>query len=122
LYNKNNQQEEERSEVVMGIKRRQYSKEQKEEMVQKALSGKSILALGKENNISPGLINRWRRQYLDGELSNNNNQEIKKLETQVGKLEQMIGKLTMENYILKKEKEYLLRGKKRIHLLLPVLI
>jgi len=33
----------------MGIKRRQYSKEQKEEMVQKALSGKSILALGKEN-------------------------------------------------------------------------
>ena len=52
----------------MGIKRRQYSKEQKEEMVQKTLSGKSILALGKENNISPGLINRWRRQYLDGEL------------------------------------------------------
>jgi transposase-like protein len=45
LYNKNNQQE--------------------EEMVQKALNGKSILELGKENNISPGLINRWRRQYLD---------------------------------------------------------
>jgi len=41
-------------------------------MVQKALNGKSILALGKENNLSPGLINRWRRQYLDGELSNNN--------------------------------------------------
>jgi transposase-like protein len=49
---------------TMGIKKRKYSKEQKEEMVQKALSGKSILALGKENNISPGLINRWRRQYL----------------------------------------------------------
>jgi transposase-like protein len=112
LYNKNNQQEEERSEVVMGIKRRQYSKEQKEEMVQKALSGKSILVLGKENNLSPGLINRWRRQYLDGELSNNNDQEVKKLETQVAKLEQMIGKLTMENYILKKEKEYLLQKKK----------
>jgi transposase-like protein len=112
LYNKNNQQEEERSEVVMGIKRRQYSKEQKEEMVQKALSGKSILALGKEHNLSPGLINRWRRQYLDGELSNNNDQEVKKIETQVAKLEQMIGKLTMENYILKKEKEYLLQKKK----------
>ena len=111
MYNKNNQQEEERSEVVMGIKRRQYSKEQKEEMVQKALSGKSILALGKENNLSPGLINRWKRQYLDGELSNTD-QEIKKLETQVAKLEQMIGKLTMENYILKKEKEYLLPRKK----------
>jgi len=45
----------------MGIKRRQYSREQKEEMVQKALSGKSILALGTEYNLSPGLINRWRR-------------------------------------------------------------
>ena len=65
-------------------------------MVQKALSGKSILALGKENNISPELINRWKRQYLDGELSNNNDQEVKKLETQVAKLEQMIGKLTMD--------------------------
>jgi len=96
----------------MGIKRRQYSREQKEEMVQKALSGKSILELGKENDISPGLINRWRRQYLDGELSDNNDQEIKKLQIQVAKLEQMIGKLTMENYILKKEKEYILQKKK----------
>ena len=96
----------------MGIKRRQYSKEQKEEIVQKILSGKSILELGKENNLSPGLINRCKRQYLDGELSNNNDQEIKKLEIQVGKLEQMIGKLTMENYILKKEKEYILQRKK----------
>ena len=97
----------------MGIKRRQYSKEQKEEMVQKALSDKSVLELGKENNISPGLINRWRRQYLNGELNgNNNNQEIKKLQIKIDKLEQMIGKLTMENYILKKEKEYLLQRKK----------
>ena len=97
----------------MGIKRRQYSKEQKEEMVQKALSDKSVLELGKENNISPGLIDRWRRQYLNGELNgNNNNQEIKKLQIKIDKLEQMIGKLTMENYILKKEKEYLLQRKK----------
>ena len=73
---------------------------------------KRILALGKEHNIFPGLINRWKRQYLDGELSGNNNQEVKKIETQVGKLEQMIGKLTMENYILKKEKEYILQRKK----------
>jgi transposase-like protein len=79
----------------MGIKKRQYSKEQKEEMVQKALSGKSVLELGKENNISPGLINRWKRQYLGGELKDNNDQEIKKLQIQVAKLEQMIGKLTM---------------------------
>jgi len=97
----------------MGIKKRKYSKEQKEEIVQRALSGEKVMELGKENNISPGLINRWKRQYLDGELINNNtDQEVKKLQTQVGKLEQMIGKLTMENYILKKEKEYIRKRKK----------
>jgi transposase-like protein len=97
----------------MGIKKRKYSKEQKEEIVQRALSGERVLELGKENNISPGLINRWKRQYLDGELINNNtDQEVKKLQTQVAKLEQMIGKLTMENYILKKEKEYIQKRKK----------
>ena len=96
----------------MGIKKRKYSKEQKEEIVQRVLSDERTLQLGKENNISPGLINRWKRQYLDGELGNNSNQEVKKLQMQVGKLEQMIGKLTMENYLLKKEKEYLLQRKK----------
>ena len=94
------------------VKKRKYSHEFKEEIVQRALSGERILALGKEYNISPALINRWKRQYLDGELSNNTNQEVKKLETQVGKLEQMFGKLTMENYILKKEKEYILQREK----------
>jgi transposase-like protein len=96
----------------MGIKKRKHSQEFKEEIVQRALNGERILALGKEYNLSPGLINRWKRQYLHGELSSNTNQEVKKLETQVAKLEQMIGKLTMENYILKKEKEFILQKKK----------
>ena len=112
MYNKVTSKKEQGGAKLMGIKKRKYSKEQKEEIVQRVLSGERILELGKENNISPGLINRWRRQYLDGELNGNNNQEIKKLETQVAKLEQMIGKLTMENYILKKEKEYILQRKK----------
>ena len=64
----------------MDIKKWKYSQEQKEEIVQRALSGERILQLGKEYNISPGLINRWKRQYLDGELSNNTDQEVKKLE------------------------------------------
>ena len=63
----------------MGIKKRKYFKEQKEEIIQRALSGKRVLELGKENNLSPGLISRWKRQYLDRELINNNtDQEIKK--------------------------------------------
>ena len=104
----------------MGAKKRKYSKEQKEEIVQRALSGERVLVLGKENNIFPGLINRWKRQYLDGELSNNTNQEVKKLETQVAKLEQMIGKLTMGTTFLKKRKNTYYRRKKRVHPSLPV--
>ena len=61
----------------MGIKRKKYSKEEKKEIVQRALSGEMILVLGKEHNISPDLISRWKRQYLDGELSGNTNQEVK---------------------------------------------
>ena len=97
----------------MGVKKRQYTKEQKQELVQALLSGQTALELGKEHNISPGLINRWRRQYLNGQLSeNNNNKKINKLQQEIAKLEQMIGKLTMENYLLKKEKEYIIQRKK----------
>ena len=97
----------------MGITRRQYTKEQKEEIIQSLLSGQTALQLGREHHISPGLINRWKRQYLDGTLNqNNNNQEINKLKKEIAKLEQMIGKLTMENYLLKKEKEYIIQQKK----------
>ena len=97
----------------MGINRRQYTKEQKEEIVQALLSGQTALGLGREHNISPGLINRWKRQYLNGELNqNNNDQKINKLKKEIASLEQMIGKLTMENYVLKKEKEYIIQQKK----------
>jgi transposase-like protein len=97
----------------MGLKKRQYTKEQKEELVQALLNGQTALGLGREHNISPGLINRWKRQYLNGQLGeNNNNQKINKLQKEIAKLEQMIGKLTMENYILKKEKEYMIQTKK----------
>jgi transposase-like protein len=97
----------------MGIKKRQYTKEQKEELVQALLNGQTALELGREHNISPGLINRWKRQYLNGQLSENNNkQKINKLKKEIAKLEQMIGKLTMENYVLKKEKECITQRKK----------
>ena len=97
----------------MGIKKRQYTKEQKEELVQALLSGQTALGLGREHNISPSLINRWKRQYLNGQLGkNDNNQKINKLQKEIAKLEQMIGKLTIGNYVLKKEKEYLIQRKK----------
>ena len=49
---------------IMSIHRRKYSKEFKIEMVENALSGRSILELAKENDIYPGLTTKWKKQYL----------------------------------------------------------
>ena len=98
----------------MSVHRRKYSKEFKMEMVEAVLSGKSPLALGKENDIRPNLITRWKKQYLEGRFHGNseNDTQLRKLKTKICELEQMIGKITMENYILKKEKEFIARAKK----------
>ena len=98
----------------MSIHRRKYSKEFKMEMVEAALSGQSPLVIGKNNNLNPNLISRWKRQYLSGRFHGNskNDTELRKLKIKVCELEQMVGKLTMENYILKKEKEFIAQAKK----------
>ena len=98
----------------MVVHRRKFSKEFKMEMVEALLSGKSLLVLGKENDINPNMISRWKRQYLSGafhETSKTDN-ELRKLKVKLCELEQMVGKLTMENYILKKEKEFIASAKK----------
>lgn len=98
----------------MSIHRKQYSQEFKMEMVEAALYRKSPLVLGKENNLNPNLISRWKRQYLNGKFHGNseNDTELRKLKIKICELEQMVGKLTMENYILKKEKEFIAQAKK----------
>ena len=98
----------------MSITRRQYSEQFKIKMVEAALSGQSPLVLGKENSLNPNLISRWKRQYLGGKFhsKSESDTELKKLKIKVCELEQMVGKLTMENYILKKEKEYIAAAKK----------
>jgi transposase len=94
--------------------RRKYSKEFKMELVEAVLSGKSPLVLGKENDIAPNMISRWKRQYLDGKFhgTSRTDTELRKLKVKICELEQMVGKLTMENYILKKEKEFIAQAKK----------
>ena len=65
----------------MSVHRRKYSKEFKMEMVEAVLSGKSPLALGKENDIRPNLITRWKKQYLEGRFHGNseNDTQLRKV-------------------------------------------
>ena len=65
----------------MVVHRRKFSKEFKMEMVEALLSGKSSLVLGKENDINPNMISRWKRQYLSGAFhgTSKTDNELRKL-------------------------------------------
>ena len=98
----------------MVSKRRKYTKDFKIEIVESVLKGRSILEVAKKNEIYPGLITRWKRQYMNGDFhgSSASDIELRKLKLKICELEQMVGKLTMENYLLKKEKEFIAQRRK----------
>jgi hypothetical protein len=62
----------------------------------------------------PRLITKWKRQYLGGEFHGTkaSDIELRKLKLKICELEQMVGKLTMENYLLKKEKDFAIQRRK----------
>ena len=98
----------------MSKHRRKYTRDFKVEMVESVLKGRSILELAKENEIYPGLITRWKSQYMEGKFHGTSatDTELHKLKLKVCELEQMVGKLTMENYLLKKEKDFAIAMRK----------
>ena len=98
----------------MSKHRRKYTKDFKVEIVESILKGANILEVARENEIYPGLISKWKRQYLEGEFHGTkaSDIELRKLKLKICELEQMIGKLTMENYLLKKEKDFALQRRK----------
>jgi len=98
----------------MSIHRRKYTKDFKIELVERVLSGKSTLEVASEEGLNPDQITRWKKQYLGGKFhgTSNSDSELRKLKLKICELEQMLGKLTMENYLLKKEKEFIAAAKK----------
>ena len=98
----------------MGKKRRKYSKELKVELVEKVLAGRETLEVARDEGISPSLINKWKKQYMEGKYHGTSatDSELRKFKVKNCELEQMVGKLTMEVYLLKKEKEFLAQMRK----------
>ena len=98
----------------MGKQRRKYSKELKVELVEKVLAGRETLEVAKDEGIRPDLINKWKKQYMEGKFPGTSatDSELQKLKAKNCELEQMVGKLTMEICLLKKEKEYLAARRK----------
>lgn len=64
-------------------------------MVESVLQGHSIIERGKNNELFPGLIAKWKRQYLYKKFHGNSASdiELKNLKAKLCELEQMIGKL-----------------------------
>ncbi len=98
----------------MSKHRRKYTRDFKIEMAESVLKGRSTLELAKENEIYPGLITKWKSQYMEGKFhgTSSGDIELRKLKIKLCDLEQMIGKLTMENYLLKKEKDFAIAMRK----------
>ena len=85
--------------------RRRFSKEQKQSIVEEALSGEtSKTAVARKHMISSQVLSRWIYAYECGRLDNTPRNEAGLLE-KIAKLEQMVGRQAMEIEFLKKAQE-----------------
>jgi len=86
--------------------RRRFSKEQKLQIVEEALSGEmSKTAVARKHMISPTVLSRWIYAHECGRLDNTPHNEAGLLE-KIAKLEQMVGRQAMEIEFLKKAQAY----------------
>lgn len=94
--------------------RRSFSKEFKKEVAEAIVSGQASAAeLAREYSISPIMISRWKKDYMDGKFFENlSSNDIKRLELKVRELERLVGELTMENRMLIKARDLFTKEKK----------
>lgn len=87
----------------MGLRRRQFSRDFKLQVLYEIEAGKSLAQASREYQIQPSLISKWQKQhreYQERAFAGNGN--IYKYEARIAELERMVGQLTMENALLKK--------------------
>jgi len=82
--------------------RRTFTDEFKRQIAEAVISGQAAqLELSRKYGISPVIISRWKKEYLEGKFFENNDPDYARLEIRVKELEGLVGKLTMENSTLK---------------------
>jgi transposase len=87
----------------MTIKRRQFTKDFKLQILHEIQAGKTLAQVSREHQIHPNTIIKWRKlnqQYANNAFAGNGNSYTD--ESRVAALERKIGQLTMENDLLKK--------------------
>ncbi len=87
----------------MTIKRRQFTKEFKLQVLREIEAGASLAQTARMHQLHPNLITKWRQQYAryaDRAFAGNGHAYTD--EAKVAELERLIGQLTIENAFLKK--------------------
>jgi transposase len=87
----------------MGLKRRVFSKEFKEQVLLEIEAGKSLAQAAREHEVGATLLAKWRSQREQyGERAFAGHGRAYTEEARIAVLERKIGQLTMENDFLKK--------------------
>ena len=92
----------------MGNRRRRFTREFKIDRMRELESGISSARIGREHNIHPTLLYRWRKELADNpDTAFKGNGNGYKQEAKVAELERLVGKLYAENDFLKKALNFL---------------
>ena len=87
----------------MGLKRRQFTREFKLQVIREVEAGKAVAQVAREYRVHPTQVGKWRqlhRRYAEEAFAGNGRPYQD--EAKLAGLERMVGQLTMENALLKK--------------------
>ena len=87
----------------MALKRRQFTREFKLQVLHEIEAGKSTAQAAREHQVHPTLLGRWQKQHAKyARHAFAGNGQAYTQEARIAELERKIGQLTMENDLLKK--------------------
>jgi putative transposase len=80
------------------MKGKRYTTEDKIRILREADSGRGILEVCREHNISEVSYHRWKRQF--GQMEINEARRLKELERENGELKKMLAEALLKNRVL----------------------
>ena len=87
----------------MSLKRRQFTKEFKQQVLREIEAGKSVAQAAREHQVHPNCISEWKRQLARyGEQAFAGNGHLYKEEARIAELERLIGQQAVEIAFLKR--------------------
>lgn len=80
------------------MKAKRYTTEEKIRILREADSGKSIVEVCRERNLSEATFHRWKRQF--GQMEVNDAKRLKELERENSELKKMLAESLLKNRVL----------------------